>query len=129
VSRTAEEQANLDLVLKMYEEVICAMDSSKVDTYLSPDYVQHSSLAEPGLPALKAFLDGVRVRAPEIKLTIHRAIVDGDQVALHVHAVRRPGDRGRAVIDWYRVKDGMVVEHWDVLQDVPDNPVTPLSMF
>ena len=48
MSRTAEEQRKLELVLAMYREVLITMDSSQVDRYISPDYVQHSSLAPPG---------------------------------------------------------------------------------
>ncbi len=129
MSRTPEEQANLDLVLTMYNEVLVARDSSKVDTYLSDKYIQHSSLAEPGLQALKDFLDMVVKRSPDAKTIIHRAMVDGDQVALHVHVIRHPGDPGIAVVDWYRIEDGEIVEHWDVVQPVPANPVNTLPMF
>jgi predicted SnoaL-like aldol condensation-catalyzing enzyme len=129
MSRTAQEQANLDLVLKMHAEVLDKLDSSKVDQYLSQDYLQHSSLAEPGLASLKAFLDKVKVESPEAKHHIKRALVDGDLVAVHVHVVRFPGDPGLAVVDIFRVADGKVVEHWDVLQEVPAKPVNPNPMF
>ena len=39
------------------------------------------------------------------------------------------GDPGLAVVDIFRVADGMIVEHWDVIQDVPAQPVNPNSMF
>jgi predicted SnoaL-like aldol condensation-catalyzing enzyme len=129
MSRTPQEQANLDFVLEMYNEVLIARDSSKVDKYLTDRYVQHSSLAEPGLQALKDFLDMVKKRSPEAKTVIHRAMADGDQVALHVQVIRHPGDPGIAVVDWYRLEDGEIVEHWDVVQPVPEKPVNPLPMF
>ncbi|MEJ0099277.1 MAG: hypothetical protein WDO12_05835 [Pseudomonadota bacterium] len=65
MARTAEEQRNLDLVLSMYNEVLVPFDSSKVDRYISPEYVQHSSLAPPGRAALKEFLDFIRQRSPD----------------------------------------------------------------
>lgn len=129
MSRTAQEQANLELVLKMHAEVLDKLDSSKVDQYLSQDYLQHSSLAEPGLASLKAFLDKVKIESPEAKHHVKRALVDGDLVAVHVHVVRFPGDAGLAVVDIFRVADGKVVEHWDVLQEVPAKAVNPNSMF
>jgi len=129
MSRTQEEQRRLDLVLEMYREVLIAMDSSKVDRYLSPKYVQHSSLAPPGLQALKDFLDTVRRQSPDATQTIKRAFVDGDHVIVHVHVVRFPGDPGLAVIDIFRVEDDAIVEHWDVLQEVPAKPVNPNPMF
>lgn len=129
MARSAQEEANLALVLEMYHKVLIAMDSQAVDRYIAPDYVQHSSLAEPGVAALKAFLDKVRAQSPDARQTIHRALVDGDMVAVHVHVERFPGDPGLAVVDIFRIADGMIAEHWDVLQEVPADPVNPLSMF
>jgi predicted SnoaL-like aldol condensation-catalyzing enzyme len=129
MAHDAQEAANLALVTQMYQEVLIAMDSSAVDRFIAPHYVQHSSLAEPGVAALKAFLDMVRVQSPDARQTIHRTLADGDLVAVHVHVERFPGDPGLAVVDMFRCENGMIVEHWDVLQDVPANPVNPNSMF
>lgn len=127
--RSTAEQANHDLVLEMYHKVLIAMDSSAVDRYIAPGYVQHSSLAEPTVEALKGFLDRVRAESPDAKQTIHRSFVDGDHVITHTHVVRWPDDPGLAVVDIFRVEDGLIVEHWDVIQDVPVQPVNPNSMF
>lgn len=129
MGHSAEEQANLDRVLRMYREVIIAMDASKVDEHLPPHYIQHSSLAEPGLDALKGFLRRVREESPDARQTIHRAFVDGNHVMVHVHLVRWPGDPGYAVVDIFRCENGEIVEHWDVLQEVPLESVNPNSMF
>jgi predicted SnoaL-like aldol condensation-catalyzing enzyme len=129
MSRTAVEQRRLDFVLEMYREVLIAQDSSKVDRYISPDYVQHSSLAPPGRQALKDFLDMIRVRSPQASSVIHRAFVDGDHVVVHVHVKRHPEDRGLAVVDLFRVDDRYILEHWDVLMEVPANPVNTNSLF
>lgn len=127
--RTAQEQANHDLVLEMYHKVLIAMDSSAVDRYIAPEYLQHSSLAEPSVAALKGFLDRVRAESPDAVQTIHRSFVDGDHVITHTHVVRWSGDPGLAVVDIFRVADGLIVEHWDVIQGVPESPVNPNSMF
>ena len=129
MSRTAQEQANLDLVLAMYRNVLMPMDSTRVDDYISPDYIQHSSLAEPTVQALKDFLDFVKVQSPEGTHNLKRAFVDGDHVIVHHHVIRHAGDPGLAVVDIFRVEGGKIVEHWDVLQDVPEAPVNPLPMF
>jgi predicted SnoaL-like aldol condensation-catalyzing enzyme len=127
--RTSQEQQNLDFVLAMYRDVLIPFDSSKVDQYISPDYVQHSSLAPPGREALKQFLDFIRGQSPDAETHIKRAFVDGDHVIVHTHVIRHKGDRGMAVVDIFRLAGGMIVEHWDVLMDVPENPVNPLPMF
>lgn len=129
MSRTAAEQATHDFVLEMVQNVLIAMDSGAVDRYIAPHYRQHSSLAEPGVAALKGFLDRVRAESPDARQTVHRSFVDGDHVIVHTHVERWPGDRGLAVVDIFRCENGQIVEHWDVLQDVPEHPVNPNSMF
>ncbi|MFM5953439.1 MAG: nuclear transport factor 2 family protein [Novosphingobium sp.] len=129
MSRTTQEQANLDHVLAMYRDVLMALDGSRVDDYIRPDYIQHSSLAEPGVQALKDWLDARRADSPDAVQTIHRAFADGDHVIVHVELHRWPGDPGMAVVDIFRMQDGMVAEHWDVLQDIPTDPVNSNAMF
>jgi predicted SnoaL-like aldol condensation-catalyzing enzyme len=127
--RTPEEQANLDKVLAMYREVLIAMNPDKVEEFLPARYIQHSSLAEPGLEPLKRFLHQVRRDSPAARQTIHRAFVDGDHVVVHVHVERWPGDPGLAAVDIFRCEAGEIVEHWDVIQEVPARPVNPNGMF
>lgn len=129
MARTARETANLERVLAMYQQVLIAMDPDAVDDHLPPHYVQHSSLAEPGLAALKAFLRKVRVESPDARQTIHRSMADGDLVMVHVHVERWPGDPGLAVVDIFRCEDDAIVEHWDVIQPVPEVSPNPNSMF
>jgi predicted SnoaL-like aldol condensation-catalyzing enzyme len=129
VSHTPEEQANLDHVLAMYRDVLMALDSARVDDYISPDYIQHSSLAAPGVQSLKDWLDARKLDSPDALQTIYRSFADGDHVIVHVHVVRWSGDPGIAVVDIFRMEGGMIAEHWDVLQDVPTDPVNTNGMF
>ncbi len=129
MSRTAQEQANLQLVLDMFAHVLNPMDSSAVERFIAPGYVQHSQLAPPGRDALKAFLDMIRAETPEAVHDVKRAFVDGDHVTVHYHVRRFPGDLGWAVIDIFRVEDGLIAEHWDVMQDVVEGGPNPNSPF
>jgi predicted SnoaL-like aldol condensation-catalyzing enzyme len=129
MSRTAEEQANLDLVLGMFAEVLNPMDSSAVARFVAPDYIQHNQAVEPGREALMAFLDIIREQTPDAVHDVKRAFVDGDHVTVHYHVRRWPGDLGWAVIDIFRVADGLIVEHWDVMQDVIEGGPNPNSPF
>ncbi|HLV07834.1 MAG TPA: nuclear transport factor 2 family protein [Croceibacterium sp.] len=129
MSRTPQEQANLDLVLRMFAEVLNPMDSSAVDRFISPGYIQHNQGVEPGLDAFKAFLDMIREQTPQAVHDVKRAFVDGNHVTVHYHVRRWPDDLGWAVIDIFRVEDGMIVEHWDVMQDVIEGGPNPNSPF
>jgi len=127
--RTAQEQANLDLVMGLFENVLRPLDSTHVDKYISPNYIQHSPMAAPGVQSLKDFLDFVHKRSPEAKQHMYRSFADGDYVVLHYHVVRHPGDNGLAVVDIFRCENGMVAEHWDSVQDVKTDGPNPNSMF
>lgn len=129
MTRTPEEQRNLDLVLAMFEAVLRPLDASRVDEFISPDYIQHSQLAPPGREALKEFLRAVKPQSLDAAQDIKRSFVDGDHVILHYHVRRRPDDPGFAVVDIFRIENGMIVEHWDVLQDVSVDGPNPGSPF
>ncbi len=129
MARTAEEQANHDHVIAMYHNVLMPLDSSRVDAFIAPNYIQHSMLAEPGVQALKDWLDARKLDSPDAVQTIHRSFADGDHVIVHVHVSRWKGDLGFAVADIFRLEGGMIREHWDVLQEVPEKPINPNGMF
>lgn len=127
--RSPEEERNLQHVLDMFHNVLVPLDSSQVDRYISPDYIQHSQMAEPGVDSLKRFLDARRADSPEAEQHLKRAFADGDHVVIHYHVIRFRGDPGFAVMDIFRLEDGMVVEHWDCVQEVPTKSPNPNSMF
>jgi predicted SnoaL-like aldol condensation-catalyzing enzyme len=129
MSRTPEEEANLRLVLEMFEQVLNPMDSAAVDRFIAPGYIQHNQLVEPGVASLKAFLDLIRRETPEAVHDVKRAFVDGDHVTVHYHVRRWPGDLGWAVIDIFRVEDGLIAEHWDVMQEVVEGGPNPIGPF
>lgn len=129
MTRTAHEQANLDFVLEMFAHVLQPMDSGAVDRYISPDYIQHNQSVEPGRDSLKKFLDWIKPQNPDAVHDIKRAFVDGDHVVVHYHVIRWKDDPGFAVMDLFRLEDGMIKEHWDVLQDVVVGGPNPIGPF
>jgi predicted SnoaL-like aldol condensation-catalyzing enzyme len=120
MAKTVQEMRNLAIASEMYARVLTPLDSTDVDRYFPPDYVQHGSLAEDGREALKRFLDNGRRQYPRFSSTIKRAFVDGDHVIFHVHVVLEPGAPGMAVVDIFRMADGLIQEHWEVIQPVPE---------
>jgi predicted SnoaL-like aldol condensation-catalyzing enzyme len=57
------------------------------------------------------------------------AVLREKSVALHSHLTRKPGDRGMAVVDIFRLENGKIVEHWDVVQEVPETSANNNTMF
>lgn len=100
------------------------------DKYIGKEYLQHNpSVADGGQAFVDAFAPFLKEN-PKSKATIKRVIADGDLVALHVHSQLNDEDRGEAVVDIFRFdKDGKIVEHWDVIQAVPEKTESGRGMF
>ncbi|MBB4640541.1 nuclear transport factor 2 family protein [Rhizorhapis suberifaciens] len=123
------DNPNINLVERVYDEVLRPLDSGAVDRLFLPDYIQHSPLAPSGAQALKEFLDWAKRTSPQAQHLVKRIFADGDYVIAHVHVVINPGDRGNAVIDIFRIQNGMIAEHWDVSQPVPATSLNDNGMF
>jgi predicted SnoaL-like aldol condensation-catalyzing enzyme len=96
---------------------------------VSPDYHEHSPTIADGMAGLKAGLRASFGTFPQLSVESKRVLAEGDLVAVHSHYVDTPGERGRAVIDLFRVRDGKIVEHWDASQDVPEAAANDNTMF
>ena len=100
-----------------------------VAKYLGPNYRQHNPGAgdgpEPFIATVKRFAQAF----PELRMEPKRIIAEGDLVVLHSHLILKPGDRGSAVVDIFRLENGKIVEHWDVVQEVPETSANNNTMF
>ena len=121
--------ANKKAVVEFYEKAINDKDFEAASKYLGSRYIQHNPVAADGAEGLKGFIGFLKSKFPNSKSEIKRVIAEGDYVVLHVHAVREPGTRGRAIIDIFRLENGKIVEHWDVAQDVPEKAANNNGMF
>ena len=99
------------------------------ETYVHEDYIQHNPLAPDGRAAAIAALEPYFESQPQAVREIHRIIVEGDLAAVHVRARQNPEDRGFAIVDILRLENGKIVEHWDVIQAVPEQSANPHPMF
>ncbi|MFX0557790.1 nuclear transport factor 2 family protein [Maribacter sp. CXY002] len=98
------------------------------DKYVSEGYIQHNSNI---LDGPKAAIDALKPKfsAPTSSFEIKRILVDGNMAVIHLHARMDNNFKGGAVADFYRLENGKIVEHWDVLQPISDNPINPRPMF
>jgi predicted SnoaL-like aldol condensation-catalyzing enzyme len=123
------QEANKKTVLEFYEKGLNQKDFDAAAKLIGPRYVQHNPTAPDGLEGFKAFLSFLREKFPDSHSEIKRAFADGDYVILHVHSVREKGSRGRAIVDIFKLEDGKIVEHWDVVQEIPEKSVNTNTMF
>jgi len=108
------EQKNKELVLKAFDTLFNKRDYAAAEGYWSPNYIQHSAHIEPGR---KGLFNLIKTMPPKFKYEPGAIVAEGDFVIVH----GRFSDFGEPVnwisADIQRIKDGILVEHWDVIQD------------
>ena len=101
-----------------------------VAKYGGPVYIQHNPLAADGFEAFIGFVKDFTTQFPQLHVDIKRVIGECNLVVTHSHLTLSPSDRGSAVADIFRLnRQGKVVEHWDVIQDVPATSANDNTMF
>jgi predicted SnoaL-like aldol condensation-catalyzing enzyme len=124
-----ETEANKQKVLEFYDLLINRKDFAAARAYMGSSYRQHNPLVADGPEGLRAFVDFLRTEYPEAHSEVKRVLADGDFVILHVHSLRTPQSRGRAIIEIFRLEEGKIVEHWDTIQEIPETSANPNGMF
>jgi predicted SnoaL-like aldol condensation-catalyzing enzyme len=122
-------EANKKTVVEFYDAALNRKDFEAASRFFGPRYVQHNPNAPDGIEGFKAFLGFLREKFPQSRSEIKRVWAEGDYVILHVHAVRTPGARGSAIVDVFKMENGKIVEHWDVIQEIPEKAANSNGMF
>jgi predicted SnoaL-like aldol condensation-catalyzing enzyme len=125
----AREEANRQLVITFYDRFFNHHEVQQAAKVVADDYKQHNPEVPNGKAPLVGYFTSFFKENPGSRARIVRSATDGDLVYLHVHATTGPNDRGQAVVDIFRVKDGQIVEHWDVIQSVPAKAANDNTMF
>ena len=124
-------ETNKDIVVAFYKR---ALFKGQVEDafrlYAIPAYRQHNPLIEDGMEGVKKFVAWIMANHPNARGEIKRIFADGDHVILHSHwhgLSDNPG--GEAVVDIFRLEGDKVVEHWDVIQPIPETSANANTMF
>lgn len=123
------EASNQRLVIAFYGALFNEHDLSSADRLVAADYIQHKPGVPSGRDAMLQFAGAVFKKFLKTRVSIKRSTAEGDLVYLHSHMQFTGDDPGKAVFDIFRVTDGKITEHWDVVQDVPPAPFQADSMF
>jgi predicted SnoaL-like aldol condensation-catalyzing enzyme len=117
----ANVERNKQTVARVFD-AFRAGDVDAFDELIAEDYVQHNPQAGNGLEAVKEFFRGIG----PVDVDVYRVIGEGDLVAAHSHYKTF----NMAGVDIWRFDDdGKMIEHWDVLQTVPDTTASGNDMF
>ncbi|GAB1643570.1 nuclear transport factor 2 family protein [Krasilnikovia sp. MM14-A1259] len=88
--------------------------------YIADDLIQHNPNLADGRKPLVEFIDSTRGQLPGLRFDIRRTAAEGDLVFVHSLFLPAAGQRGLAVIDVFRIQDGVIAEHWDLNEAVPE---------
>lgn len=111
---TATEEQNKAFVLNAFDTLFNKLDYAAAERFWSPNYIQHSAHIEPGREGLFAL---VKAAPSDMRYENVLIVAGGDYVMLHgrFSNVGQPADW--IVADIVRLEDGLLAEHWDVIQD------------
>lgn len=108
------EEANKALVLEAFDTLFNKRDYQAAERYWSPNYIQHSAHIPPGRRGL---FDLIRNSPATLTYESGTLIAEGNYVIVHGRFSNTGRPRNWIAADVVRVADGVLAEHWDVLQD------------
>jgi predicted SnoaL-like aldol condensation-catalyzing enzyme len=109
-----ESEANKALVLEAFDALFNRRDYAAAERFWSPHYIQHSAHIAPGREGL---FDLIRATPAELRYEHGLILAEGDHVMVHGRFSGTGRPAAWIAVDILRIEDGLLAEHWDVLQD------------
>lgn len=122
---------NRAIVLQVYDEAFGQGKTEVVNELFKESYIQHNPMVPNGPLGLIGYIEMMKSLSPVPVLTVKHILADGDLVVIHWHSSTTPNNEstGQAGFDIFRLDNSTIVEHWDVIQDVPAATASGNSMF
>jgi len=100
-----------------------------VELYVGDEYIQHNPLVGDGPEPLIAYFEKMAKEYSNKSIEFVRAVAEGNMVALHTHQ-KWPANEEYVTMDFFRFdENGKIVEHWDSMQQIPDDSANGNTMY
>lgn len=100
-----------------------------VELYVGDRYIQHNPDVADGAAGFIEYFDRMQTEYPDKSIEFVRCIAEGDLVALHTHQIW-PGNDQYVTMDFFRFdQHGKICEHWDAIQQIPQESANPNTMY
>jgi predicted SnoaL-like aldol condensation-catalyzing enzyme len=126
LSRHPKAKAAMDLLDMVFNQ---KKVKAGFDKYVGDKYIQHNPIAPDGKESAIEILGKALQALPGWTYEFKHAYVDGNIAVIHSHVRMKADDRGMAVVDIFRFEKGKIVEHWDVVQPIPEKSANNNTMF
>lgn len=121
--------ANKENAIAFYRMAYLGNPAQAVAHYVGESYIQHNPLVGNGKQAFIDYFDEMARDYPDKSITFVRAVAEEDLVALHTHQVW-PGNDAYVTMDFFRFDEhGKIIEHWDAIQNVPNETKNGNTMY
>jgi len=124
-SANAFAQTNKEIVVAGMKGLFITRDASVIDKYWSPTYIQHNPAVPNGSDVLKGWVGSL---GPEFKYEPGMVVAEGDLVMMHGRYTGM-GPKAMIGVDIFRLANGKIVEHWDILQEETVKTTSGNPMF
>ena len=122
-------EQNKQNAIAFYRTAYLGEPTKAVELYVGDDYIQHNPAVKNGKDGFIEYFDEMQRDYPEKSIEFVRAIAEGELVALHTIQTW-PDDAQYVTMDFFRFdENGKIVEHWDSIQNVPEETLNGNSMY
>ena len=109
-----QQEKNKALVLEAFDTAFNKKDKTAYERFWSPNYIQHSAHIEPGREGLMKIMSATPAN---LKYESGLIVAEGDYVMVHGRYSNIGTPRNWVIVDILRIENGLLAEHWDVIQD------------
>jgi predicted SnoaL-like aldol condensation-catalyzing enzyme len=122
-------QKNKDNAIGFYKTAFEGNPAKAVELYVGDEYIQHNPAVGNGTQGFIDYFERMQKEYPKKSVEFVRAVAEDDLVALHTHQ-KWQGDAEYVTMDFFRFHaNGKIVEHWDSIQQIPEESANPNTMY
>jgi predicted SnoaL-like aldol condensation-catalyzing enzyme len=122
-----QNASNKKMVADFYQSLFGDKNQAAIDQYIGDTYIQHNPSLPDGKDALKKAVAVWFKGQPKDTVDVKHLGADGNFV--YIHTKSKMGNKTFSILDIFRVENGKITEHWDIMQEVPAKSANAHPMF
>ena len=122
-----QNASNKKMVADFYQSLFGDKNQASIDQYIGDTYIQHNPSLPDGRDALKKAVAVWFKGQPKDTVDVKHLGADGNFV--YIHTKSKMGNKTYSILDIFRVENGKIAEHWDIMQEVPAKSANTHPMF